>query len=155
MTNRNKRIEVTLDSNIESVDLAEEITLRVARVIGFGEEDRHKIGMSVREGVINALSYGNRGSKEKKVFLALELLADRMVIHVEDQGQGFRLEDVPDPLAEENLLKSHGRGILLMRAFMDEFDVRRARQGGAELVMTKLYPAAQAGTQPTGEKQKE
>jgi len=158
MTNRDKRIEITLESIVESVDLAEEVTLRVARAAGFDEEDRHKIGMSVRESVINAYMYGNQENRAKKILLTLELLPDRLVIHILDQGTGFRLEDVPDPLAEENLLRSHGRGILLMRAFMDEFDVRQGRQGGAEVVMSKLYPAAradEAGTRSGREKQEE
>jgi serine/threonine-protein kinase RsbW len=65
-----------------------------------------------------------------------------MIIHVLDEGSGFRLVDVPDPLAEENLLSTSGRGIFLMRAFMDEFDVVPGRTGGAEIVMSKRLPDA-------------
>jgi len=57
-----------------------------------------------------------------------------------DEGAGFKLSDVPDPLAEENLLSTSGRGIFLMRAFMDEFDVISGRTGGAEIVMSKKLP---------------
>jgi len=57
-----------------------------------------------------------------------------------DEGVGFKLADVPDPLAEENLLSTSGRGIFLMRAFMDEFDVVPGRTGGAEIVMSKKLP---------------
>src|SRR2546422_10828937 len=63
-----------------------------------------------------------------------------MVIHVLDEGEGFDVADVPDPLAEENLLKMSGRGIFLMRAFMDEFEVARGPQGGAEIIMAKRFP---------------
>ena len=136
-----RRIVVTLESVLESVDLAEGVTLSISEAIGFDEEDRHKIGMAVREGVINALTYGNQMSPEKKVRLTLALTPDRFVIQVLDQGAGFDLSEVPDPLAEENLLKASGRGILLMRSFMDEFNVVRAPEGGAELLMAKLYPA--------------
>lgn len=142
-----RRIVVTLESVLESVDLAEGVTLSISEAVGFDEEDRHKIGMAVREGVINALTYGNQMSPEKKVRLTLALTPDRMVIQVLDQGAGFDLSEVPDPLAEENLLKASGRGILLMRSFMDEFNVVRAPEGGAELLMAKLYPAGSpAGT---------
>jgi serine/threonine-protein kinase RsbW len=65
---------------------------------------------------------------------------DRFIVRILDQGRGFSLDDVPDPLAQENLLKTSGRGIFLMRAFMDEFDVLRPSGGGAELVMTKRLP---------------
>lgn len=137
-----QRIEVILETLLDSVSLAEDICLRIAGAAGFDEDDCHKIGMSVREGVINAFQYGNSQQRSKKIYLAFELEPEKMVIRVLDQGRGFNLEDVPDPLAEENLLKTSGRGIFLMRAFMDEFTVRRGRQGGAELIMAKRYPAS-------------
>jgi serine/threonine-protein kinase RsbW len=135
-----KRIEVALETLLDSVDLAEEITVRIADAAGFDEEDCHKIGMSVREGVINAYNYGNQQERNKKIFLTVELHPDKMVVRVLDQGPGFEINEVPDPLAEENLLRTSGRGLFLMRSFMDEFAVQRGRDGGAELVMAKRYP---------------
>jgi serine/threonine-protein kinase RsbW len=132
-----QRIEVTLESLLDSVGLAEEMCTRIAGAAGFGDDDCFKIGMSVREGVINAYNYGSQKQREKKIFLTFELTADRLIIHVRDQGKGFRVQDVPDPLADENLLKSSGRGIFLMRSFMDEFDVQSTSEGGAEIVMAK------------------
>jgi serine/threonine-protein kinase RsbW len=137
-----QRIEVTLDTLLESVDLAEDITLRVAEIAGFDDEQRYRIGMSVREAVINAYEYGNGHDPERHIYLVFELLAAELVIHVRDQGPGFRLEEVPDPLAEENLLKTSGRGLFLIRAFMDHLQVVFAPSGGAEVIMTKRLPAA-------------
>jgi serine/threonine-protein kinase RsbW len=135
------RVDVTLETKLENVDLAEEIALGLAESAGFGEEDRHRIGMSVREAVINAHKYGNREERGKRIRLSLELEKDKMVIRVIDEGEGFDVTAVPDPLLEENLLRTSGRGIFLMRAFMDEFEVLRAKDGGAELVMAKRYPS--------------
>ena len=132
-----KHLEMTLETQVESVNLAEEMCLRVAEAAGFGEDDCYRIGMSVREGVINAFHYGNEERPEKKIHLAVDLTAEKMIIHVLDEGIGFKLADVPDPLAEENLLSTSGRGIFLMRTFMDEFELRRTPQGGAEVIMTK------------------
>jgi len=146
-----QRIEVTLENLLDSVGLAEDICVRIAGKIGFDDDDCHKIGMSVREGVINAYKYGNAAQRDKKIYLIIELEPQKLVIHVLDQGRGFNLAEVPDPLAEENLLKTSGRGIFLMRTFMDEFDVRRGQRGGAELVMAKLYPGSRepdSGPQP-------
>src|SRR6266849_7859942 len=142
MSGQTKRIEVTLETLLESVDLAEDITLRVADAAGFDEEQRYRIGMSVREGVINAYQYGNLQVRDRKIFLIFELNEDKLLIRVLDQGAGFSLSEVPDPLAEENLLKSSGRGIFLMRAVMDEFSVARGTNGGAEVVMAKRCPPA-------------
>ncbi len=139
------RVVLTLDSVLDSVELAEEAALKFAEAAGVSEEDRHKLGMSVREGVINALQYGNKMSPDKKARLTLQLHPGKLEIRILDQGEGFSLADVPDPLAEENLLKASGRGILLMRSFMDEFDVQPGPEGGAELVMAMRLRAPDAG----------
>jgi serine/threonine-protein kinase RsbW len=142
MTAPIKRAEITLETKLESVDLAEEIAIRIAEDAGFDEENRHKIGMSVREAVINAHKYGNQATREKKIRLIVELEPEKLVVHVVDEGQGFDPASVPDPLQEENLLRTSGRGLFLMRAFMDEFVVQRAPEGGTELVMAKRLPHA-------------
>jgi serine/threonine-protein kinase RsbW len=136
-----KHFEVTLETQVESVNVAEEMCLRVAEAAGFGEDDCYRIGMSVREGVINAFHYGNQERPEKKIHLAVDLTPDKMIIHVLDEGKGFDLSCVPDPLAQENLLSTSGRGIFLMRAFMDEFNVVPGRTGGAEIIMSKKLPS--------------
>jgi serine/threonine-protein kinase RsbW len=135
-----RRLEVTLETQLESVDLAETIVKRVSEEAGFGEDEIHRLGMAVREGVVNAYNYGNCQDRSKKITMIVEFEPGRMLVHIVDQGCGFELEDVPDPLAEENLLRTSGRGIFLMRAFMDEFAVRRAPHGGAHIVLAKNLP---------------
>ena len=154
MTLEAKHLEVTLDTHVESVNLAEEMCLRVAEAVGFSEDECYRIGMSVREGVINAFHYGNQEKPEKKIHLAVDLTGEKIVIHVMDEGKGFRLEDVPDPLAEENLLSTSGRGIFLMRTFMDEFSIVPGRTGGAEVIMSKKIPSGCASNNGNHESQK-
>jgi serine/threonine-protein kinase RsbW len=145
MADKTQRIEVTLETVLDSVDLAESIVMRIAEAAGFSEEEIHKIGMAVREGVINAYNYGNQQDRGKKILLTVELEPHRMVVRVLDEGKGFELHEVPDPLAEENLLRTSGRGLFLMRAFMDDFQVQRGPRGGAELVMIKKLPGTDSG----------
>jgi len=135
-----QRLEVTLDTLIESVDLAEGIAKRVAEAAGFGDDDIHKLSMAVREGAINAFTYGNCQDPQKKITLVVEFEPEKLVIHIMDQGCGFEITEIPDPLAEENLLRTSGRGLFLMRAFTDEFTVQRAPGGGTDLVMAKNLP---------------
>jgi len=142
MAQENKHLEVVLDTQVESVNLAEEMCLRAAEAAGFDEEMCYRIGMSVREGVINAFHYGNQERPDKKIHLSLDITSEKLIIHVMDEGKGFKLSDVPDPLAEENILSTSGRGIFLMRAFMDEFDVVPGSTGGAEIIMSKWLPGA-------------
>src|SRR6201988_4586212 len=98
MTQDSKHLEVTLETQVESVNLAEEMCLRVAESAGFGEDDCYRIGMSGREGVINAFHYGNQEKPDKKIHLAVDITTDKMTIHVLDEGKGFDLTSVPDPL---------------------------------------------------------
>src|ERR1700724_4099985 len=109
MGHEGKHLEITLETQVESVNLAEEMCLRVAEASGFGEDECYRIGMAVREGVINAFHYGNQEKPEKKIHLAVDLTQDKMVIKVMDEGKGFRLADVADTLAEENLLSTSAR----------------------------------------------
>ena len=78
-----------LETLLESVDLAESISMRVAEAAGFPEEEVHKIGMAVREGVINAYNYGNQQDRQKKIMMTVELQPDNMIVRVLDQGKGF------------------------------------------------------------------
>lgn len=136
-----RRVEVKLESQVGSVDLGEELALQMAGTAGFSEEERYKIGMAVRELVINALKHGNAGQADKPVSLSFLLHEDRLVVRVRDQGKGFKLDEIPDPLADENLLKSSGRGLFLVRCFMDELVVESANGGGAVVTMTKRIQA--------------
>jgi serine/threonine-protein kinase RsbW len=125
---------------MDSVHLSEEISGCVAGSLGFAEDEKHKISLAVREGVANAVFYGNQECPDKLVRLIFEIDESRFIVRIHDEGCGFSLDDVPNPLAEENLMKTSGRGIFLMRAFMDELNVLRSSGGGAELVMAKRLP---------------
>src|SRR2546428_2509416 len=114
MTPQPNRIDVTLDTALDSVGLAEEMSLRVASAAGFGDEECHRIGMSVREGVINAFHYGNSERRDKKIRLAFELTPEKMVINVLKKAKGSVLPEVRNRLPEEILRKWSGRGIFLM-----------------------------------------
>jgi serine/threonine-protein kinase RsbW len=148
-------VDVTLETRLESVDLAEEIAKKVASTAGFDEDERHKIGMAVRESIINAIQHGNRNDIGKKVRMGLEFDPARLVITVADQGPGFHTEDLPNPLAEENLLRTSGRGIFIIRSFMDEFRVESGKNGGAKVTMVKRHAARETGSHETSRAKEE
>ncbi len=139
MPSKPQRIEVVLETLIDSIALAEEMGTRMAAAAGFDEDDQYKIGLSVHEGVMNAFQYGNEQRRERKIHVIFELHEEKLVIHVVDQGKGFRIEEVPDPRHDDNVLEDSGRGVLLMKAFMDEVAVLSSSAGGAEVVMAKLH----------------
>ena len=93
--------------------------------------------MAVREAVTNAVLHGNRQDEDKTVDISLKSLPDAVEISVHDQGPGFNPEEVPDPTAQENILKASGRGIFFMRTFMDEVDWSIRPGGGTTVRMLK------------------
>ena len=136
-----KPVVLSLDSALESVDRAEEEVVRFAEEAGFSEEDLQKIGMAVRESMVNAVLHGNQYDPAKKARLRAEIANGGLVVTVTDEGAGFDLGGVPDPSTEENLLRNSGRGIFLMRAFMDDLQVRRINPRGTEVRMVKYRTA--------------
>jgi serine/threonine-protein kinase RsbW len=125
------------DSTLESVDMAEAAIFSAGEQEGFDEDDLHKIGMAVRECMVNAVVHGNRYSEKKKVHVLLISGTDSLTVKISDQGEGFEPSDVPDPLAEENLLRHSGRGVFLIRAFMDEVHFRKLSPFGTEVTLVK------------------
>lgn len=125
-----------MESKVESADLAESLISDLSES-EFSEQKRHEISLAVREAIANAILHGNQFDTRKKVFLSAELRPPGLVISIRDEGNGCELESVPDPLASDNLMRESGRGMLLIRACMDEVTWRKAPSGGTELIMTK------------------
>jgi serine/threonine-protein kinase RsbW len=133
-------LELALESSLESVDRVEQTVLHEAKELGFGEDDLHNIGIAVREGMVNAVVHGNRYNARKKVRVKISRTPEQIAVSIADEGEGFDPTAVPDPLAAENLLRFSGRGVMLMRAFMDEFAVCLREPKGTEVRMVKYKP---------------
>ncbi len=119
-------VDTKFESTLDSVDAAETLVLRIAQEAGFDEDDLHRLGMAVREAMVNAVVHGNRYNLKKKVHLDVAADTDRIQIRIADEGDGFEPQELPDPLAEENLLRQSGRGLLLIQAFVSEFSMKKA-----------------------------
>jgi serine/threonine-protein kinase RsbW len=146
MTAEPKVVEVTLGSDLKNVEVADELSRRVTTTAGFDEEDRQRIEMAVHESLINAIWHGNKNDASKRVWLKYEIFDDRLEVRVRDQGNGFDPTNLPNPLAEENLLNISGRGIFLIRTFMDDFRVEKLADGGTEVTMIKRYVSKSKST---------
>jgi len=138
------RVSYTLDSTLESVNRAEQTAENMAARAGFSEDDCHRISMAVREAAVNAVLHGNAYDSRKKVRVAFENTGEALVITIADEGPGLCEKDVPNPLAPENLLKQSGRGIFLIRSFMDDVQFRTL-EPGTEITLIKHVPGNSAG----------
>jgi serine/threonine-protein kinase RsbW len=133
---------MTLGSNLESVDKVERTAQEFAERAGFDEDTVPNIAMAVREAAINAVLHGNAYNPAKHITASFETNADSLVVRIADEGSGFDPNNLPDPLAPENILRGSGRGIFLIRAFMDEVHFRQLHPG-TELTLIKHRAPAQ------------
>ena len=131
------KIEVSIGSALEYLDLIQTVTDCITSLMGFDEDAAHWVAMSVRESVTNAIQHGNKMDQSKQVIVHFEMAPDQLEISVRDQGCGFELDYLPNPLEPENLLKPSGRGIFYIRSFMDEVEFRPLSHGGTEVHMIK------------------
>jgi serine/threonine-protein kinase RsbW len=146
-TSSGQVVHLEFTSAFEMLDFVQIVTEHLGRSIGLDDDARHWVSVAIRESVINAIKHGNRNDASKRVFVDLETSAGQaeLAIRVRDEGEGFDPVEVADPLAPENLLKSSGRGIFLIRNFMENVELRRAPEGGMEIRMTKrALPGASA-----------
>jgi serine/threonine-protein kinase RsbW len=139
-----RSIELRLESKIDSVDAAELIVQGLAREAGFGPDDIDHLGMAVRESMVNAITHGNGYNKDKAVHFAVRLQDGTLTISIRDEGEGFDPQCVPDPTTPENLLKTSGRGLLLMNALVDEFEVGPAQPCGTRVTLVKSGPGRES-----------
>ena len=132
-----ERIEITISSRFENIELVQVIAEHLCENAGMDEDGSHWIGMAVREAVANAIKHGNKLDVTKKVNATFELNGHDLSITISDEGTGFDPEKVSDPLNPQNLMKTSGRGIFYMRTFMDQIRYSFEAGSGTSLVMTK------------------
>lgn len=141
-----RKLRLTLESTLDSVEAAELIVQRMAELNGFGEDEVHQIGLGVRETVANAVQHGNAFSSEKTVAFDTSVDETGFEVTVVDQGPGFEEDAVCDPLDPENLLRASGRGLLLMRAFFDKVEVGPCSSSGTKVRLVKYRTSGADGT---------
>ena len=137
-------VPIDFHSSLNMLDFVQMVSDHIARMVGLDDDSIHWVSLAVRESVINAIKHGNCCDVGKRVHVEFTSLQDTggpgLAVTVRDEGGGFDPAKVCDPLAEENLLKANGRGIFLMRSFMDEMTFSRVKEGGMEVRMVKRVP---------------
>jgi serine/threonine-protein kinase RsbW len=143
---KDPRVVLNIASAIEELKLVDDASERFARMVGLDEESAHTFGIAVREAAANAIKHGNAGDCRKRVHVEFDIPNENgrscVRVCIRDEGAGFDPSRVPDPLAPANVSLTNGRGIFLMRTFMDEVAVRQAPSGGTEIVMRRAFSRA-------------
>ena len=139
------RYTYTLDSSLESVNRVEQAAEQIAQKAGLNEDAVFQVSMAVREAAVNAVMHGNSYDAQKKITASFENTGKALVIRIADQGKGLDITQLTDPRTPENLLSGSGRGIFLIRSFMDEVHFKQLHPG-TELTLIKHFTSAPTGT---------
>ena len=138
MTAPRPHVHVAIASRLENIELVQVAIEASLDLLDLGEQTAHRIGLAVREAVANAIKHGNREQPDKTVEVDCVFEANQVSVRIEDEGEGFDPESLPDPLTPENLLKPNGRGVFVMNQFMDEIHYTFRPEGGTIVTMKKL-----------------
>ena len=129
--------DLVLASRFENIEVAERALVDLCHRAGCAEDEEYWLVTALREAVANAVRHGNQQDPGRVVKIAYEIVNSTVTIRVEDEGEGFDPEDIPDPTDPENLLRPSGRGIFYMRQFMNRVDFDPTPAGGTAVVMVK------------------
>ena len=130
-------IRLDLPSSMQHVYLLDTVVLEILKEMEFDEETSEQVTLAVIEAGTNAIKHGNKEDLNKSAHFEFIVQPDKLTVIVQDEGKGFRREEVPDPLDPANLLKSSGRGIFLMESCMDSVTFE---QSGTFIKMVKYKP---------------
>ena len=119
----------TLSSDVNIISPFVDQLMRFISKYRIAKGDNVEIELALREALVNAIVHGNQENPRKRVYVNCRCTLDGQVsIRIEDEGDGFEHDAVPDPTSPDNRLRTHGRGIYLIRTLMDRVEIE---QGGS------------------------
>ena len=107
----------------------------IAQRVGMNEDHFNNLSLSFSEAASNSIVHGNKKDPNKKVSITIKVTHTQMIIIIKDEGKGFKLNEVPDPTKPENILKDSGRGIHIMRSFLEDLSYNFSPTG-TETILT-------------------
>jgi serine/threonine-protein kinase RsbW len=142
-------IGLTLNSRVDLANLVHAASDEICRLAGIDEDSMLNLGLALREATVNAMKHGNKLDERKQVGVTFDLNGKRLEIAIHDQGEGFDFKRDVDPRLPENLEKTNGRGMFLIRNFVDEVRYAHVPGQGTTVYLVKKLPR-HAGRRASG-----
>ena len=127
-----------IESDPNNLITVEEFVNYFAKDLGVSDERMNGLLLSVTEATTNAIIHGNKCNINKKVVINVFVEDGKIIIKVKDEGNGFDPTKVPDPTEPQNLLKDSGRGVYLMKIYMDEIKYNLTPEGTELILILRL-----------------
>ncbi len=112
--------KMVIPSKLTELPKVQETIIRAVQDKGFGKDEVFAIRLALDEAISNAIHHGNKNDPAKNVTIKYACTNKKITIDVTDEGDGFNPKSLPDPTSEENLTTPHGRGVMLIEAYMTD-----------------------------------
>jgi serine/threonine-protein kinase RsbW len=116
-----EKLDLILESNRNEISKFEAILVEANKIFEMEMEKFINLQIACSEALINAIVHGNKEDNSKKVYTSIVFDENEFVVWIKDEGDGFKIDELPDPTANENLLKESGRGIYIIKSLVDDF----------------------------------
>lgn len=130
-----KNLSLTIKSDRSEILKFEKVLEDINSEFGLNHDRFINCQIAVSEALVNAIVHGNKENPDKSVYINIVYDKSKLEIRVKDEGEGFKLEEIPDPTKNDNLLKEHGRGLYIIKSLVDKFDCYSS-ESGTEFVIT-------------------
>lgn len=120
---------IEIPSSRKNINNAEPLLREAFKCCKLPDEDSQNLAAATSEIILNCIVHGNFEDNEKTVFVKVEYDDRHIAVTVNDEGNGFDIDKLPDPTAEENIFKEHGRGIFIVRTLVDDFNYKNTGHG--------------------------
>lgn len=136
MSNSKKYIK-KFSSIPNSMPLIEEFVLESIEELKLSDTALNQLTSSVAEASSNCIIHGNKSDEKKIIEVEIDIDEEKIVITLKDEGEGFDINNVPDPTLPENILKDSGRGIHIMKSFLTELKYSFTEKGTETILVFK------------------
>lgn len=133
-----KTYHLEIESDPNNLITVEEFINYFAKELGLDDEQLNGLLLSITEATTNAIIHGNKGDRKKNVYIDVSTSDSTLTVVVRDEGVGFDPSEVPDPTHPDNLLKDSGRGLYLMKVYMDELHYNHTPTGTETILKLKI-----------------
>ncbi|MFW6038880.1 MAG: ATP-binding protein [bacterium] len=135
--------KMVIASRLSEVPAVQQAILDEVKCHGYGQDTLFAVRLALEEALSNAIRHGNGEDPTKKVTIEYAVTDQRIEVSIADEGHGFQPDTLPDPTDDENLARPHGRGVMLMQAYMNEISYN---DRGNRVTMVRTREAEDSAT---------